>query len=406
MRTLLDFDLKGKICLTRVDFNCPLDDNKKIQDYTRIKAHAETIKAISDKLGKTVIIAHQGRPKSSDFSSLSQHSEKLQLTLSEGYNVDFIGHTHGIEVEQRITKMNPGDILILENVRQVEGEMQNKTPQEHEEHDYIQSLSGVGDVFINDAFSAAHRSHMSLVGFTGLLPSAAGLIMEREVINLQRVVDDPQKPCVFILGGVKPEDSFKVANHVLKNDIADIVLTGGVISEILLIAKGKALGTPTMDFLRNKDLLKFVDPAKKLLSEFSYKIGTQLDFAVDENGRTNYGMDDLPLNAPILDIGEKTIQHYTEIVQNSTTSVFNGPMGKFEDPKFATGTLEVFKAMSNSKGFTLAGGGHSISILEKNNIVLSYMSTAGGAMIRFLMGKTLPAIVALHANEKQFSDDN
>ena len=239
MKTLLDFDLNTKVCLTRVDFNCPLDDDKKIQDYTRIKAHAETIKAISDKHGKCVIIAHQGRPGSSDFSSLAQHAEKLQLALSEKYKVDFIGLTHGKEVEQRISQMTPDDILVLENVRQVDGETHNKTPQEHAKHDYIKSLSSIGDIFINDAFSAAHRSHMSLVGFTGLLPSAAGLIMDREISNLQRVVDDPQKPCVFILGGVKPEDSFKVADHVLKNDIADAVLTGGVISEILLIAQGK-----------------------------------------------------------------------------------------------------------------------------------------------------------------------
>ncbi|MHA1976381.1 MAG: phosphoglycerate kinase [Candidatus Hodarchaeales archaeon] len=405
MRTLLDFNLNDKICLTRVDFNCPLDDDKNIQDYTRIKAHAETIKAISDNLGKVVIIAHQGRPGSSDFSSLTQHTEKLQVALSEKYKVDFIRQTHGMEVEQRISQMTPGDILVLENVRQVEGEIQNKTPQEHANHDYIKSLASVGNIFINDAFSAAHRSHMSLVGFTDLLPSAAGLIMEREVVNLQRVVDTPQKPCVFILGGVKPEDSFKVADYVLKNDIADAVLTGGVISEILLIAKGKSLGTPTMNFLKKKDLLKFVDPAKELLGEFSDKIEIQQDFAVNENGRTNYNMDDLPLDASILDIGDITIQHYSEIIQNSSTSVFNGPMGKYEDPEFAKGTLQVFKAMSNSRGFSLAGGGHSISILEKNNISLSYMSTAGGAMIRFLMGKTLPAIDALHTNEQRFSID-
>ncbi len=402
MRSLLDFDLSGKICLTRVDFNCPLDDDKNIQDFTRIKAHAETIKAISDNQGKSVIIAHQGRPGSSDFSSLVQHSEKLQSTLSGKYNVDFIEQTHGPAVEQRINKMNHGDILVLENVRQVEGEIQNKLPSEHAKSEYIKSLSKVGEIFINDAFSAAHRSHMSLVGFTGILPSAAGLIMEREVINLQRVVDDPQKPCVFILGGIKPEDSFKVAEHVLSNDIADAVLTGGVISEILLVAMGKSLGEPTMNFLKKKDLLQFIEPAKSLLSKFSDKIEIQQDFAVDEGGRVNYGMSDLPLSASILDIGGKTIEHYTEIIRNSSTCVLNGPMGKFEDPEFAKGTLEVFKAMSKSQGFSLAGGGHSISILEKNNIKLSYMSTAGGAMIRFLMGKTLPAINALYKNEDEF----
>jgi phosphoglycerate kinase len=402
MRTLLDTDLANKVCLIRVDFNCPLDDSKNIQDYTRIKAHAETIKTIADKHGKAVIIAHQGRPKSADFSSLSQHAEKLQLVLSSNYKVDFITLTHGEQVEERINQMNPGEILVLENVREVEGETGNKSPQDHAKSDYIQSLSKVGDIFVNDAFSAAHRSHMSLVGFTDILPSVAGLIMNREVTNLQRVVDNPKKPCTFILGGVKPEDSFKVAEHVLSNDIADKVLTGGVISEVILIAMGKSLGESTMNFLEKKDLLKFVEPAKSLIENFGTRVEAQIDFAVNENGRTTYSLDDLPLSSAILDIGEKTIQHYSDIIRNSSTCVFNGPMGKFEEPEFASGTIKIFEAMSQSSGFSLAGGGHSISILEQNNIKLSYISTAGGAMIRFLMGKKLPAIDALEKNNEKF----
>ena len=403
MRTLLDIDLANKVCLTRVDFNCPLDESKNIQDFTRIKAHTETIKTIADKQGKVVVIAHQGRPGSADFSSLAQHTEKLQFVLSSNYQVDFFPHTHGETVEERVKHLNPGEILVLENVREVAGEISNKSPHEHAESDYIESLSKVGDIFVNDAFSAAHRSHMSLVGFTDLLPSVAGLIMNREVVNLQKVIDNPIKPCTFILGGVKPEDSFKVAEYVLKNDIADVVLTGGVISEVLLIAMGKSLGKATMGFLEKKDLLKFVNPAKKLIKEFDTRIEAQIDFAVDENGRTNYALDDLPLSNTILDIGENTIQRYTKIVRNSSTSVFNGPLGKFEEQEFAKGTLKVFEAMSQSSGFSLAGGGHSISILEKNKINLSYTSTAGGAMIRFLMGKKLPAIDALERNLKKFS---
>jgi len=402
MRTILDIPVADKVCLTRVDFNCPLNELKEIMDYTRIKAHAETIKFLADKEAKVVVIAHQGRPGSTDFSSLAEHTIKLQLILSSDYNIDFFPFTHGTKVEQRINELEKGDILVLENVRELEEEIQNKSPQEHAKSDYIKSLSKNGDIFVNDAFSAAHRSHMSLVGFTWIIPSAAGLIMNKEITNLQRVVDSPKKPCTFILGGVKPEDSFKVADYVLRNNIADNVLTGGVISEVLLIAMGKKLGNPTMNFLENKNLLKFIDPASNLIKNFKGRVKVQIDFAVDENGRTNYKIDDLPLSSAILDIGDKTISQYREIIQNSLTCVFNGPMGKFEEPEFKKGTVEVFKSMSLSKGFSLAGGGHSISILEKENIKLSYVSTAGGAMIRFLMGRTLPAIEALEINAQNF----
>ncbi len=400
MKSLSDIEIENKVCLIRVDFNCPLDDNKNILDITRIKAHSETIKYVSDHKGKSVVIAHQGRPGSADFSSLESHTNKLQQILGNKYKVDFFAQTYGPDVEARIKSMNPGDILVLENVRMVKDEPTNKSAEEHSKSPYIKSLAEIGRVFVNDAFSAAHRSHMSLVGFTVILPSVAGLIMEREVNNLQRVVDNPQKPCIFILGGVKPEDSFKVAEYVLKNDVADVVLTGGVVSELLLIAQGKSLGDPTMNFLEKKKLLQYIDPAKNLIKHFSKRVKAQNDFAVDEGGRKLYSLKDLPLNTAILDIGDQTIIEYSNIIEESATCVLNGPMGKFEEPSFERGTLEVFKAMSKSKGFSLAGGGHSVSIIETNKINLSYVSTGGGAMIQFLMGKPLPAIIALNSSQK------
>lgn len=398
MRTLSEVDVEGKVCLTRVDLNCPLDEEKIILDSTRIKAHAETIRYIADLNGKVIVIAHQGRPGSSDFSSLKLHALELQKILGNNYSVDFIPNTHGPEVESRIKSMNVGEILVLENVRMVKEEIINKSAKEHATEPYIQSLARVGDIFVNDAFSAAHRSHASLVGFTLLMPSVAGLIMEREVTNLQRVIENPKKPCVFILGGIKPEDSFKVAKHILANGIADSVLTGGTISQLLLIAMGETLGKTTIDFLEKKNLLKFLEEAKNLFNQYSNQIKAQIDFAIDDGGRKVYSLDDLPLDAPILDIGDQTIEEYSEIIERASTIVFNGPMGKFEELGFEKGTLEVFKAMSKSKGFSLAGGGHSVSIIEKNNIELSYVSTAGGAMIQFLMGKPLPAIIALNGD--------
>ena len=390
--------MEGKVCLTRVDFNSPLDENNNLLDDTRIRVHAKTIKHIADNKGKVVVIAHQGRPGSSDFTKLEFHAKSLQKILGKHYNVNYTPFTHGSEVETMVNSLNSGNILVLENVRMVENEMKKKSAKEHAKDPYIMSLAKVGEIFVNDAFSAAHRSHASLVGFTELMPSVAGLIMEHEVANLQRVVDNPQKPCIFILGGIKPEDSFKVAEYVLENDIADSVLTGGTISQLLLITMNQSLGKPTMDFLKKKKLLQFLEAANNLIERFGEKVKTQIDFAVDEGGRRLYSLGDLPLNAPILDIGDQTIEEYTNIIEQASTIVLNGPMGKFEESGFEKGTLGVFKAMERSRGFSLAGGGHSVSIIEKNNIKLSYVSTAGGAMIQFLMGKPLPAIIALNAN--------
>ncbi|MHA2326938.1 MAG: phosphoglycerate kinase [Candidatus Hodarchaeales archaeon] len=396
MRTLSDIEVEGKICLTRVDFNSPLDDNKKILDFTRIIAHAETIKYIADHKGKTVVIAHQGRPGSSDFSNLEDHATKLQDILGGNYKVGFIPSTHGSEVETRITSMNAGEILVLDNVRMVKNEPINKSAEEHAQNPYIKSLSRVGQIFVNDAFSVAHRSHASIIGFTHLLPSIAGLIMEREIKNLQRVIDNPVKPNCFILGGIKPEDSFKVAEYVLTNNIADSILTGGIISQILLLAMGKSLGKASMTFIEKKNLKGFVKHAKELIKQFPQQIKVQSDFAVNEMGRKVYSLENLPLDYPILDIGDKTIEDYEKIIRNSATIVLNGPMGRFEEPEFEKGTVSILKAMSKSEGFSLAGGGHSISIIERNKIELSYVSTAGKAMIQFLMGKPLPAIIALN----------
>ncbi|MHA1214030.1 MAG: phosphoglycerate kinase [Candidatus Hodarchaeales archaeon] len=399
MKTLSDISLEGKVCLTRVDFNCPLDRDKNLLDTTRIKAHAETIQYIADHKGKVVVIAHQGRKGSDDFISLRLHSEALQRILGDNYTVGFSSKTHGLKVEDRISKMKDGEILLLENVRFLDEETKNKSPEEHSKDPFIQSLAKAGEIFVNDAFSAAHRSHASLVGFTPIMPSVAGLVMEREIKNLQRVVDNPKKPCTFILGGIKPEDSFKVADYVLSNDIADYVLFGGIISQISLIAKGFDLGTKTTEFLEKKKLLEFVKSASDLLRKFGDKIKLNEDFAVNENGRKIYTINDLPLQSSILDIGDKTIMEYSLIIENSLTCVLNGPMGKFEENGFEKGTVEIFKSMSRSKGFSLAGGGHSVSILEKHHIKLSYISTAGGAMIRFLMGKPLPAIQALNTKK-------
>ncbi|MFW9780382.1 MAG: phosphoglycerate kinase [Candidatus Heimdallarchaeota archaeon] len=398
MRILSEVNVKNLVCLTRVDFNCPLDSEKNILDDTRIRTHAETVRYIASRQGKTVVIAHQGRPSSPDFGSLEGHAKILQEVLGDNHRVDFIPYTHGSEVETSIAAMDEGDILVLENVRMVPNETKNKSPEDHAKDPYIESLCRIGDIFVNDAFSAAHRNHMSLVGFPPKMRSCAGLIMEREIKNLQRVIESPDKPCVFVMGGIKPEDSFKVAEYVLSRDIADYVLTGGCISLILLKALKYLLGETNEEFLRQAGLLTFVDIAQRLINLFPNRIKTQIDFACMVDGKRNFKLDDLPLPYPILDIGDKTIEEYSTLVENASTVVYNGPMGKIEEKGFEIGTLEILRAMGRTTGFTLAGGGHSVAIIEKHSIKnLSYVSTSGGAMLRFLMGKELPAIAVLKA---------
>ncbi|MFW9853885.1 MAG: phosphoglycerate kinase [Candidatus Thorarchaeota archaeon] len=398
MRILSEVNVKNLVCLTRVDFNCPLDSEKNILDDTRIRTHAETVRYLASQKGKVVVIAHQGRPSSPDFGSLEGHAEILQEVLGKNYRVDFIPFTHGSEVETSIAAMSEGNILLLENVRMVPNETKNKTPEDHAKDPYIESLCRVGDIFVNDAFSTAHRNHMSLVGFPPKMRSYAGLIMEREIKNLQRVMDSPDKPCVFVMGGIKPEDSFKVAEYVLSRDIADYVLTGGGISLILLKALEYLLGETNEEFLRQTGLLTFVDIAKRLINLFPNQIKSQIDFACMADGKRNFRLNDLPLPYPILDIGDKTIETYSTLVENASTVVYNGPMGKIEEKGFEIGTVEILRAMGHTKGFTLAGGGHSVAIIEKHNIKnLSYVSTSGGAMLQFLMGKELPAITVLKA---------
>ncbi|MEM2119366.1 MAG: phosphoglycerate kinase, partial [Candidatus Bathyarchaeia archaeon] len=254
------------------------------------------------------------------------------------------------------------------------------------------------DFFVNDAFAAAHRAHVSIIGFTAVLPSAAGRIMERELKSLSRVVEKPEKPCVFILGGAKADDSLEISKHVLDNRIADYVLTGGVVGQVFLAAKGVDLGRPNMEFLQKKDLICFVAGIKELMQKYPEKIKTPVDVAVEVNGkRKEIAVSELPTDHSMMDIGTKTVEEYGKIIRNAKSIVVSGPMGVYENSEFNIGTKKVFAEIAASKAFSLAGGGHTIGALEQFGFYkkISYVSTAGGALIEFLMGKKLPGVVAL-----------
>ncbi|MEM0216786.1 MAG: phosphoglycerate kinase [Candidatus Bathyarchaeia archaeon] len=401
--TLDDVNVKDKVVLVRVDFNSPVDpETKKVLDDTRIRAHGETtIKELSEKGAKVVVLAHQGRKGDPDFISLQQHAEILSKVI--GKPVKFVDDVFGERAKKAIKELKSGEILVLENVRYFAGETKEGTPEDHAKSELVQALAPLADIFVNDAFAAAHRAHVSIVGFTKVLPSVAGRIMERELKSLSRVLENPEKPCVYVLGGAKADDSLEISKYVLENGIADYVLTGGVVGHVFLVAKGYDLGEPNMKFLEEKKLLGLVPGIRELMQKYPDKIKVPVDVAVEvEKKRKEINVEDLPTKYPIYDIGAKTVEEYAKIIRSAKSIVVSGPMGVFENSEFVYGTKRIFEEIANSKAFSLAGGGHTIAALQELGLSgkISYVSTAGGALIEFLMGRKLPGVTALEQGRK------
>ena len=397
-KTLDDFQVKNKVVLVRVDFNSEVDPaTKKVTSDVRIKAHAEsTLKELAEKGAKTVVLAHQGRKGDPDFLPLKQHSEILQKILK--CPVKYVDDLYGEKAKAAIKNLQGGEILVLENVRGFDGETKNGTPEQHAKTELVQNLAPLADLFVNDAFAAAHRGHVSMVGFTAVLPSAAGRIMERELKSLSKALEKPEKPSVYVMGGAKADDSLEISKYVLGNGIADYVLVGGVTSQLFLAAKGVDLGKKTLDFLAKKELTQFIPGIKALLAQYPDKILLPEDVALDVNGkRQEIPVSKLPSEYSIFDIGAKTVDNYTKIIAKAKSIVVSGPMGVYENKEFNYGTKKVFQAIADSKAFSLAGGGNTIAAIEEYGLTkkISYISTAGGALIEFLMGKKLPGVDAL-----------
>jgi len=402
--TLDDFDVKDKVVLVRVDFNSPVDpQTKKIIDDTRIRAHGETtIKELSERGAKVVVLAHQGRPGDPDFISLEQHAQILGRIL--GKPVKFVDDVYGERAKNAIRGLKSGEILVLDNVRNFPREAKDAPPEEHAKSDLVANLAPLADLFVNDAFAAAHRSHASIVGFTVLLPSAAGRIMEKELKALSRVMESPEKPCIYILGGAKADDSLRISKYVLDNNIADHVLTAGITGHLFLVARGYDLGKPNMELLEKNKLLDLVPGIKELMDKYPGRIEVPVDLAIEVEGkRKEISVEELPTNYPIYDIGERTIKRYTELIMKAKSIVFSGPPGVFEREEFRKGTKALFEAIASSKAFSLIGGGHSIAAVQSLGLAdkMGYISTAGGALIEFLMGRKLPGVVALEEAAKR-----
>jgi phosphoglycerate kinase len=396
--TMDDFIFKGKTALVRVDFNSPINpETKRILDNTRIKAHGiTTIKELAQKGAKVVILAHQGRLGDPDFTPLNQHAEILGKIL--GKSVKYVDDVFGEKAQKAIKGLRNGEILVLENVRTFSEEQKKGTPEDHAKTEFVKKLAPLADVFVNDAFAAAHRAHASIVGFTAVLPSVAGRIMERELEALGRVLRSPEKPCIYILGGAKADDSPKISEYVLENEIADYVLTGGVTGHLFMAAKGINLGKRNIEFLEKKKLMGLIPGIINLMKIYPSKVEMPVDLAVEMDGkRKEISVTDLPTKYPIYDIGEKTVKKYSDLIRSAKSIVISGPLGVFENKEFVKGTKETLEAIATSKAFSLIGGGHTIAAVEELGLTkkMGYVSTAGGALIEFLMGEKLPGVVAL-----------
>jgi len=394
--TMDDFDLDNKTVLVRVDINSPVDPaTGLILDDTRIRLHAETIGELSNKGAKTVVLAHQSRPGKKDFTTLKQHAESLSKILN--HKVKYVDDIFGSNARTAISRMKRRDIILLENVRFYSEEILKRDPKLQSETHMVQKLSPLADYFINDAFAAAHRSQPSLVGFAFILPSAAGRVMERELKALYNALNNVKKPCIFILGGVKVDDSIMVMENVLKNGSADYILTTGLVANIFLWASGVNIGMYNKNFIERKGYCNFVKKSKKLLKNYSEQIIIPKDVAVCiGEKRVEFSVDEIP-NQPIYDIGTETITEYAGYIRKAETLFANGPAGVFEKEEFNIGTDDILNAIASSNAFSIIGGGHLAAAANQMGLSggISHISSGGGASINLLAGEDLPVVKVL-----------
>jgi phosphoglycerate kinase len=401
--TLDDFNVENKTVLLRVDFNMPLDKKTlDITDDTRIRLALPTITELVNKNAKTVILAHQGKQGSWDFISLQKHAQLLQKLL--GKNVTFIDDIYGERAKNAIKTMRPGAVVFLDNVRKYTAETEKKKPEEHARSELVVNLSPLADFYVNDAFAAAHRAQCSLTGFTVVLPSAAGRLMEKELTALEKAVSHPEKPSIFLFGGAKFADVIVTIDRLLTNKIADHVLLTGLTANAFLKAKGVNLGAKNEQAFDEEGTPEVFTEIKNVYKRFEKQIHLPTDFAVEEHGkRKEISLTDLPVDNNLFDIGEKTIQDYKTILSSAKTIFISGPCGVYENPLFRKGTEEIFAFITTSKAFSIAGGGHTVAAIEQMKLrnKISHISTGGGALEKFMMGEKLAVVEALKAAKQR-----
>lgn len=404
--TLDDVNVAGKTVLVRVDINSPLDPKSgRILSDARIREHLSTLRDLRD--AKVAVLAHQGRAGKDDCVPLESHAERMGALL--GRPVRYVDSLIGKTAQDAIKGLRPGEIVVLENTRfyAEEDAFADKPVEKMAKSHLVRRLAPLADYFVLDAFAAAHRAQPSLVGFCEALPTVAGRVVERELMNLDRALTSKERPKIAIFGGIKADDSLAVSQHMLEKGIVDRVLATGGVGLLFLDAHGVDLGKPTRAVLE-KEIDEYgaqVDAARAALARFGDRIELPRDVALNADGkRIEVPVKELPANHPIQDIGLETIGHFATLVLSAKTIIMNGPPGVFELEPFAVGTQELFTAVAKSDAFTVIGGGHTVAVAEALGLEkeFDHVSTGGGALINYLAGKPMPLIDALKRSKAKF----
>lgn len=397
IKTLDDLKLEGKTVLVRCDFNTPIDPKTgEFLEDRRLRSHRETLLELSRKKARVVIMAHQGRSGESEFTTTEKHAKKLSEIL--GIKVEYVDDIFGTYARERIKNMKNGDIVLLENVRFYSEEEMERPPDVQATTFVVKKLTPLMDIFVNDCFGAAHRSQPTTVGFTRTLPSAAGRLMEKEITSLSKVHTSTKKPIVFVLGGAKVNDSLKIMEKALSNNI-DKILTGGLLGNVLLAAKGYRIGEPSIEVIRGKKFIEQIPIAKEVIDKYEDRIILPVDVALNDKGeRLEIPVGELPMDYRIDDVGSKTAETYVSILRKAGTIFANGALGVYENPKFALATERVIKTLAECKNaYTVIGGGDTVAAARNLNVEdkITHISTGGKASIMFLAGSRLAAVEAL-----------
>lgn len=404
IRSLADLDVQGKRVLLRVDINSPIDRTTgKIRDDNRLRMSLPTIRDLADAQARLVLIAHQGDTLDyHNLVSLEEHAQLLTKMLEQ--RVDYIDDVAGPAAREAIRRLEPGEILLLDNLRFLTEEVSTferavkLSAQEMTGTYLVRNLAPLFDIYVNDAFAAAHRNAPSMVAFQELLPSAGGRLLVAELDALSGVAENPKRPSVFVLGGLKISDAFSMMGKVLAEGVADTVLTSGITGQVMLMAGGTELGDASETFIRDRALDAFLAPAAEYLEAYPDKIRVPVDVAYDDEGtRVELLVTKLPAPAPIIDIGSETINAYKKILDRAATIFVNGPAGVYESEVGAKGTRELWSAIADASGYSVIGGGDTVAsarrFIDMDDI--GFVSTGGGALIRYLSGQPLPLLQAM-----------
>lgn len=391
-KSIKDVEVKGKKVFCRVDFNVPMQ-NGEITDDTRIQAALPTIEYLTSQGAKVILASHLGRPKGQVVEELRLDPVAKRLSDLTGKDIVKTDAVFGPEVDEAIAGLSEGDILLIENVRFEAGEEKN-------DEQLAQAFADMADLYVNDAFGAAHRAHASTAGVAEKLPSVAGFLMEKEIDVLGKALENPERPFTAIIGGAKVKDKIGVIENLLEK--VDNLIVGGGLAYTFIKAQGHEIGKSLLEEDKIELAKEFMAKAKEKGVNFVLPVDAVVadDFSETANTKA-VPIDQIPSDWEALDIGPATREKYSKIVKESKLIIWNGPMGVFEMDAFANGTKAVAEALAETDGYTVIGGGDSAAAVEKFGLAekMDHVSTGGGASLEFMEGKVLPGVAALDDKE-------